>query len=272
MHRICTMFVILLAWIMTPLIAIAATESDVEAARWQALHQQLFSGRPIADGSGIVALDAPYRAHDAAIVPIRVRALFAQAPERFIESITLVIDMNPMPMAGRFHFTSASGIADIETRVRVNSYTTVRAVAQTNDGRLYMTTRYVKASGGCSAPAAKDPDQAMARLGKMKLRQSPAPQWGQPTRAQLLISHPNNTGMQMDQLTRHYVPEHFISELTISYRGQPVLRAESGISLSEDPSIHFHFVPDQPGALSVEVKDSKRGVFTSSWDVAGGES
>ena len=76
-----------------------------------------------------------------------------------------------------------------------------------------MTKRFVKASGGCSAPAGKDPDAALARLGKMKFRQSGAPVLGEPNLAQLLVSHPNHTGMQMDQVTHHYVPAHFVNNI-----------------------------------------------------------
>ncbi len=74
-----------------------------------------------------------------------------------------------------FNFTLESGRADIETRVRIEEYTYVRAVALTNDGKLYMAANYVKASGGCSAPAGKDAIAARANLGKMRLRVGDAP-------------------------------------------------------------------------------------------------
>ena len=45
-----------------------------------------------------------------------------------------------------------------------------------------MAKRLVKTSGGCSAHAGKDPDAALARLGKMKLRQSKALVLGEPNR------------------------------------------------------------------------------------------
>ena len=175
-------------------------------------------------------------------------------------------------IASRQFSTPASGVANISTRVRVNAYTHVRAVAETNDGQLHMVSRFVKASGGCSAPAGKDQDAAIARLGKMKLRQSPAVNFGEPNQAQLLISHPNNTGMQMDQVTRHYVPAHFVKQINVSYRGETVLQVDSDISLSEDPSIHFHYLPTEPGEMSVEVTDSEGGVFTRAWAVEGGDS
>ena len=253
-------------------LAVPASAGDADDIRWNALRELLFADRPILDGAGVVALDAPYRAHDAAIVPITIRPEFAQTGQRHIKTVTLLIDQNPTPVAGRFHFTAASGIAGIRTRVRVNAYTNVRAIAETNDGQLYMTTRYVKASGGCSAPAGKDQDAALARMGKMKLRQSGPLLLDEPNEAQILISHPNNTGFQMDQLTRLYVPAHFVKTIEIRYENEPVLTVDSDISLSEDPSIHFWYVPRTPGSMSVKVIDNLDQSFTGSWRLAGEDS
>ena len=246
-----------------PLVAVVALVLSLAApvwadgedeSRWNALREMLFQDRPIHDGADILALDAPYRAHDASVVP---------------PTVTLLIDENPLPVAGRFHFTPASGRAALSTRVRVNAYTNIRVIAETNDGKLYMTKRYVKAAGGCSAPAGKDPDAALARLGKMKLRQSDALVLGKPNLAQILVSHPNHTGMQMDQITQHYVPAYFVNSIEVRYGNEPVLTVESDISLSEDPSIHFYYTPDEPGELSVTVTDSKEQVFSRSWPVSG---
>ena len=240
-----------------------------DESRWNALREMLFQDRPIHDGAEILALDAPYRAHDAAVVPISIEPAFPQTEERYIKTVTLLIDENPLPVAGRFHFTPASGRASLSTRVRVNAYTNIRAIAETSDGKLYMTKRYVKATGGCSAPAGKDPDAALARLGKMKVRQSDALVLGEPNLAQLLVSHPNHTGMQMDQVTHLYVPAHFVNNIEVRFGDEPVLTVESDISLSEDPSIHFYYTPEEPGELSVKVTDSRDQVFSGTWRMQG---
>ena len=259
----------IVAIVLALLLAGPVTAEERDESRWEAMRGLLFEERPIRDGSEILALEAPYRAHDAAVVPISLDASFPQSEDRYIKTITLLIDENPLPMAGRFHFTPASGLASFSTRVRVNAYTYIRAIAETSDGELFMTKRYVKATGGCSAPAGKDPDAALARLGKMKLRPGEALAPGEPNRAQILISHPNHTGMQMDQMTRRYVPAYFVNNIEVRYGDQPVLTVESDISLSEDPSIHFHYVPDGSGELSVKVLDSKEQVFARSWQLSG---
>lgn len=252
-------------------LTIAASLGPAAAAgpdeAWDDIREMLFADREIQDGAGVIHLAAPQRAHDAAIVPVEIVADIPQTPERYIETVHLVIDQNPAPVAGVFHLTPESGRATIATRVRINAYTNVRAIAETSDGQLYMASRFVKASGGCSAPALKDHEQAIARLGKMKIRPMTPFRAGAPTEVQLLISHPNYSGMQIDPLSRNWIPPHYVREIHISYDDRTVLRVEGDISLSENPSIHFSFVPQGPGELSVRVVDSEEQEFTGAWPV-----
>ena len=118
----------------------------------------------------MITLKAPARAEDPAVVPLKIKAAFSQTEQRYIKTIYVVIDQNPVPLAGTFHFTGKSGRADLALRVRVNAFTPVRAVAETNDGQLYMSKSFVKASGGCSGPVPDDLTRALTRAGKMHMR------------------------------------------------------------------------------------------------------
>lgn len=244
-----------------------ATEGD-ETIWLNTLKPKYFGGKAIEESTSVIELTAPYRAEDPALAPIQIAAKIPQTAERYIKTVTLLIDSNPVPFAGAFHFTPESGKADLAMRIRVNAYTWVRAVAETSDGKLSMHKVYVKASGGCSAPIGGDLDAMMKRLGKMKFRFEGQPAAGQPTQAQLLISHPNITGMQMDQISRLVQPAHFIKTVKISYNGKPVLSAETDISISADPNFRFYFVPPAPGELKAEIVDSKDMAFSASEKVA----
>lgn len=224
---------------------------------WDEIRRSLFGDRELQDGKDVIALEAPYRAYDAAVVPVKVQALIPQTSDRWIKTIHLVVDENPAPIAAVFHIAENAGSATIETRVRVNAYTNMHAVAETSDGQLFVAERFVKAAGGCSAPAMKDAQAAMQRLGKMKLKTMTAFAPNTLQRAQLLISHPNYTGMQMDQLSRNWIPPDYVTSVQVDFEGQPVLQVEGDISLSEDPSITFSFMPDRPGTLNVKVSDSE---------------
>src|SRR5690554_2056943 len=87
---------------------------------WPDLRAALFQDRPISEEPGVIALEAPERAQDVAIVPITLSAGLPQSPERYIRTITLVIDHNPAPVAAVFHLTPESGLATLATRIRIN--------------------------------------------------------------------------------------------------------------------------------------------------------
>jgi sulfur-oxidizing protein SoxY len=240
-------------------------DSDPEASVvWQKLRADLFAGSPIAAGDNVVTLETPKRAEDAAVVPVAIRAQFPQTSDRYIQKLWLIIDNNPSPIAAVFRFTIESGRADIETRMRVEQYTHVRAIALTNDGKLYMVANYVKASGGCSAPAGKDAVAARANLGKMRFRFDDALVADRPARAQLMISHPNDSGLAMDQLTRTYAPPHFVRSIEVRHDGKMVMSAEVDFSISENPNFRFYFVPGNGGELDAKVIDNKNLEFTAS--------
>ena len=155
--------------------------------------------------------EAPVRADDAAIVPMSFSARLPDGDKRRVNKLTLVIDENPVPLAAAFTLGEKAGDTRISTRVRVNSYTNTRVVVELDDGSLHMATRYIKASGGCSAPMAKSMDEALATLGQMKFRILPATPEA-PNEALLMVRHPNNSGLQMDQVTRLYTPARYISQ------------------------------------------------------------
>jgi len=235
-----------------------AQDADpAESAIWKKVHEGVFANAPIADAAGIVTLGTPKRAEDAAIVPIAIRSGFAQSSARYIDTIWLLVDNNPSPIAAVFHFTPDSGRADMETRIRIEQYTHVRAVAKTNDGKLYMAANYVKASGGCSAPAGKDAIAAKASLGKMRMRVDGIVVPGKPALAQLMISHPNDSGLAMDQVTRNYASPHFVRKVDVSYDGKPIMSADVDFSISENPNFRFWFTPGEGGQLEAKVVDNQ---------------
>jgi sulfur-oxidizing protein SoxY len=240
---------------------------------WPGLVQDVFNNRPMSDGSDVIAIEMPYRAEDAAIVPVTLRTKLAADDNRRIQSITLVIDQNPAPMAAKFELGPDAHVSEISTRVRVNSYTNVHAVAELSDGKLYMIKTFVKASGGCSAPAAKNLDEAENHLGQMKFRQFARSDQGPATNdreAQIMIGHPNNSGLQMDQVTQLYIPAFFINSLQLWQDDSPVLAMEGGISISEDPNLRFTYVSNGAKHFRAEAKDTAGHVFQNEWKIDAG--
>jgi sulfur-oxidizing protein SoxY len=232
---------------------------------WDKVRTSLFAGRPISEKiDNVISLDTPVRAEDASTVPIAIHVKLPAGGDRWIQKIYLVIDKNPSPLGAVFTFFPDSGRADVETRVRVEEYSFVRAIAELSDGSLYMAANYVKAAGGCSAPGGKDQAAALARLGKMKLRIDEPIALDRPNQAQLMVSHPNNSGLVMDQMTRLYEPSNFVRRIDVTYAGRPVISADVDFTISENPNFRFYFVPRGDGELKAEVVDSHDLKFESS--------
>jgi len=152
-------FILLLCgYIFAPAVVSANSSED---ERWNtlrssyfALRSSYFGDRAIVTGDDVISMEAPKRAHDAATVPIVIKAI---NPELAVKQVHLIVDMNPLPLAGIFKFDDAAkGWHSLETRIRINEYTNIRAVAELDTGELHMTERFVKAAGGCSAPAMAD--------------------------------------------------------------------------------------------------------------------
>jgi sulfur-oxidizing protein SoxY len=237
---------------------------------WPGLVQDIFNNRAMNDGTDVIAIEMPYRAEDAAIVPVTLRTKLSPGDGRRVLRITLVIDQNPAPLAAKFELGPDANVSEISTRVRVNNYTDVHAVAELSDGKLYMTKTYVKASGGCSAPAAKNADEAKSRLGQMRYRQFARPGQGLTSgarEAQIMIGHPNNSGLQMDQVTQLYIPAFFVNELRLLQDDSLVLAIEGGISISEDPNIRFTYVSNGAKRFRAEARDTEGHVFQHEWKI-----
>ncbi|RXF74591.1 quinoprotein dehydrogenase-associated SoxYZ-like carrier [Hansschlegelia zhihuaiae] len=230
--------------------------------------EEAFGAKPIKAEAPFIRMSAPIRAEDAAVVPIDVDVVLPPGDERTISKVTLVVDENPSPVAAAFTLGQKRKEFAISTRLRVNAYSTVRAVVETSDGELAMNGRFVKASGGCSAPALKDQDEAMARIGQTRFRnlaaKDGAPAEATPfDRAQLMIRHPNYSGLQMNVVDRTYIPAWFVNHIEVQQGDETVFAMDGGISLSEDPMIQFSY-HKKPGAkLAMTGTDTQGKAFSA---------
>lgn len=227
-------------------------------ARWRDLEKAVFDGRTATPDNSIVALEAPTRAEDASLVPMTITL---SGGER-VKQLYLIIDDNPAPLAAHFTFGPAGdlqGSRVVKLRVRVNSYTNVHAVALLQDGRLVEDVKFVKASGGCSAPMDQSAEEAARGMGEMRLKFAGAVTLGVPAEAVLMVRHPNFNGMQMNQATRLTTPARFIDKITFKAGDALVFDLEASLSLATNPVLTFTFIPQSRGPAIAEVHDTDGG-------------
>lgn len=237
-----------------------ADDNAEREARWKSVAGDIFGEQPIEDGSQLLKLKIPEQAMDAALVPISVEFI----GDRPITMVSVVIDNNPMPLAGRFRLGPAFARQDLKLRVRVNEFTLIHAVAETEDGKLYAVSRYIRAAGGCSAPSASASADILARMGKMQLRRERSID-ASLVPSRLLISHPNYSGMQQNA-SGDYTPARYLERVSVNVGGVKVFDMDGGISLSEDPSIGFTYVAKGNADVDVRVQDSSSAQFAQHFD------
>lgn len=237
---------------------------------WEHLRGKLFPGRSIdaALATTRVQVVVPLRAAYGASVPVKIVAQLPQTPQLFLKKLYLLVDKNPSPLAAELYLTPALGQANFETRIRVNEYSHVRVVSEWSDGALSMDSRYVKTSGGCSAPPNRGP---LNLIGRTVLTLPEGVHLGQPTAAQVTVVHPNDSGFELNQQTLMYIPSYFVRHIKLSYAEQLLFDAEIDFSISENPTLRFDFVPRAGGGeLRAEVEDSKDRQYVGTLAVAAG--
>ena len=262
----CSAILLIAGWLCLAQGVLAADESaSPDTDIWRKVRADLFGSRPVADdpSGNRIRLDIPARAADAAVVPLSIRVM-PRPGEAPPGKLYVVIDRNPSPVAAIFEFGAGSGSPEIETRVRIEEYTWVRVIAENADGTLVGARRYVKAAGGCSAPAGKSLAERQAGMGDMRWRIADTSSSTGPRTVQLMIRHPNDSGLAMDQLTRHYDPAHYVRHVRVTRDGVLVLDADVDFSISQNPSFRFTLAPGSDGDLRAEVTDSTDRKFESS--------
>jgi sulfur-oxidizing protein SoxY len=243
----------------------SAQHSDT-SPEWLLLRQRLFADRPIeADPSAsAVQLFVPLRAAYGASVPVKIVSKLPQRSDLFVRKLHVLVDKNPSPLAAMLSLTTDIGQADFETRLRVDEYSHVRVVSELSNGTLHMDSRYVKTSGGCSAPPNRS---ALHLVGKTVLKLAGPLVLNQPNAADVTVIHPNDSGFELNQNTIMYIPPHFVRAISVSYAQRKVFDVEEDFSVSENPTWRFHFVPRGQGELRAEVVDSKDVPFVGTLNV-----
>lgn len=246
---------------------------------WDSVRSELYGDRALLEGASIIAIDAPYRTVDDARTEMAVQVT---APRGLtVGKVTLVLDDNPMPVSAVFDLNSPQSSFYFDLTMRVNGPTPLHVIAETTDGRLWVTEAYVKTSGSgaCAAPPGTDPEIALASLGQMdvdvgglvpgtsanKLANLTAPL----RKLDLNISHPSHSGMQMDQISLLFIPMRYIETVDIDLDGAGYVSLTGSISLSENPRIGVS-VPSGTQMVDVTMTDTSGSSSHINKRLAGG--
>lgn len=233
----------------------AADDAQTSGA-WQTLRTEFYGTREIGEvDDGLMSMAAPGATPDPTATPVTLH--FGDQAAGKVRQVRVIIDHNPAPIAATMQLARDVPIDEIELRLRIDRATSVRAIAELADGSLEMRSVWVSASGGCSAPPSPT---GAGTLGAIRFRPS-----ADLKSLQMSIHHPNNSGFQIDPVSGEAIPPHFVSHIRIRSGATVVLEADTGISLSENPTIRIASARKLAGPLTLEAVDSKQAQFTATW-------
>ncbi|WP_300035578.1 quinoprotein dehydrogenase-associated SoxYZ-like carrier [uncultured Roseobacter sp.] len=250
----------------TALPAFAAGEA------WESVRTQLYGERGLLDGRNVIAIDAPYRTYEDARTELAAQIVAPKGTA--VSKVTLVLDENPMPVSAVFALEEPQTTFYFDVTMRINGPTPMHVIAETTDGRVFVSEQMVKTSGqgACAAPPGTDPEAALATLGQMQIDvagdlpgvgdgklQSLAARL---SRMDLDISHPSHSGMQMDQISLLFIPLRYVETVDVDLDGAGFVEMTGSISLSENPRVGLS-VPRRTQSVDVTMTDTDGTIATA---------
>lgn len=240
---------------------VAASEGS-----WPDLRVELYGNRFLGTSRDVISIDVPYRTRNDARTDVTVRLA---APEgHTFKALQLILDENPMPVSAQLTFARPLTDFEFAATMRVNGPTPVHAVAELENGQLFVAETFIKTSGqgACAAPPGTDPVMALETLGQMELVIRPLNDTASLVRhlqkgssndlaLEVEISHPSHSGMQRDQVSLLYIPARYVEALQIDLNGTPFVTMTGSISLSENPQVTLS-VPTGTRRVRAKLTDS----------------
>jgi desulfoferrodoxin (superoxide reductase-like protein) len=192
-------------------------------------------------------------------VPITIEMSHPMEPGHHITRVTVVNERDPVPLKGIFELTPITGLVHLGFQARIDEgVSEVAVTAECNLHGAWTTTgtvRVADGAGGCS-----DPSPSRARSGSTEilpprlrlpgLVRAGRVRAGEVLEAQLLMRHPNRTGLvrRDGKFVAESEPFH-LRELEVFYGEMRASRFLFTSALSDDPLITFRVRAGQGGLL-----------------------
>jgi sulfur-oxidizing protein SoxY len=233
-----------------------AVDDALTSGAWQNLRTQFYGTHAIGEvDENLMSMAAPGATPDPTATPVTLH--FGPQAAGKVKQVRVIIDHNPAPIAATMQLAQGVPIEDIELRLRIDRATNVRAIAELADGGLEMRSVWINAGGGCSAPPSAS---GTGLIGDIRFRPSPDQK-----SMQVSIHHPNNSGFQIDPVTGEPIPPHFVSHIRLRSGDKIVFEADTGIAISENPTIRIASEDKIAAPLTLEAVDSTAAQFSATW-------
>jgi sulfur-oxidizing protein SoxY len=211
--------------------AIAQTTNDWQ--RVAPLAQAVNSEAVLSKG---IDITLPLVAENGAAVPLRVNFDTSQLTEsEFIRSIRVFSSGNPNAEVIDFHFEAPFSRIELSTRIRLSESQKVFVLAESNQGRQWLSQRDVRVTvSGCLMTGDDSVDAAVMSSPRIALPRNARS--GEAAEVRTLINHPMETGFR-ETAAGEVIPQQLVESLTIEQNDQPILLVKFHTGTSANPFV-----------------------------------
>lgn len=240
--------------------------AELSEQNWPLIKEAFFSQRPI-NNTDSIQVTAPLGAENAGQVPMTLK--IKNQPQDAIKKLYILIDANPIPLAATYQFPEYFNQLELSTRVRLESDSMIRVIAETVKGQLLMAYTPVNAGGGCAGAMAEDEAMVRKSAGKIKFQLNPPYKLHETASATLQIKHPMYTGLQTDAVTKKIKPAFYAKDVDVEFDKTKVMHIEFGVGTAENPHVNFNFdlpenlISKPVQKINVTVRDNEANIFSS---------
>ena len=129
--------------------ALLPSLAQADANKFTEAIKKLIGDKPTRNGK--IKLELPQIAENGKSVPMALEVESPMTDENYVKSVHVLADGNPKPDVASFHFTPLSGRAKANTRLRLAKTQNIVAIAEMNDGSVFMAKSPVTVTiGGCT--------------------------------------------------------------------------------------------------------------------------
>lgn len=244
-------------FLVTVLMMCLAPLALADWQRFEAVREAVGEATPRAQG---LTMELPLVSEDGSAVPVTIKVDSPMRTDQYIESIQIFADGNPNAEVVDFLLTPRVGRAEVSTRIRVNESQTIWAVARSNTGEVWVTSRDIRVTvGGCLMTAE---DNSSVLLSQPRVALPRAFRAGNADEVRTLVTHPMETGLR-EGPNGDVLPRRLVESLTVSIGGETALTVRMHTAVSANPYMRFFLAP-QESAEAIFVWQEDSGFSVSS--------
>ena len=216
--------------------------------------------------SGKIEITMPEFSDSGASVPMDTYVPCQMTPEDYPRVVRIYAPRNPRPRVVALYFTPACGEARMSTRVRLDAFQEVVAIAEMSDGETFKAVRRVNVTYGACEDAVANDQFPPGWAPNMRVALPDKVARDEVFTVRTIINHPMETGLRHDK-TGLLVPVRIAERFRCLVDGTEAFGVKLEPAVAANPYIAFRLRLSESASLAFEWMDTNGDVYAVSGQV-----